>query len=198
MMTHTTERRRVLRKAISTRSIMFYAVILTLGVTQQVSAQRPDTAPADTARARLQPLKWMVGEWSGPAKVSSGGQQFAITQHEHVVDAASGTVLLIQGIGTMSDGAGGERRVFESAGFLSFDMAGKQFKWVSSGGTGFVGISDPKVKGDTLVWFTPDASGARVRYTISRDKAGNWTEIGETLKDGSIWTRTFEMALVKK
>lgn len=110
MITSTTARRRVLPKAISTRSIIFCAVILTLISTQRVSAQRPDTAPADTARARLQPLKWMIGEWSGPAKVSSGGQQFVITQHEHVIAAASGTVLLIQGLGTMSDGSGGERR----------------------------------------------------------------------------------------
>ncbi|MDQ6611276.1 MAG: hypothetical protein M3Y64_02495 [Gemmatimonadota bacterium] len=166
--------------------------------TSTVWAQRPSTAPADTAREKLRSLNWMVGDWSGPATVITGGQTFAITQHEHVFTAANATVLLIQGYGTMPDGAGGERRVFESAGLLSFDMGSRQYKWVSSGGTGFVGISDAIVKGDTLVWQLSDAGPQRSRYTISRNGRGEWQEIGETTKDGISWTRTFEMALVKK
>ena len=173
-------------------------VVFLLLAAPTISAQRPSTAPADTAREKLHALKWLVGDWSGSAKVTTGGQQFAITQHEHVIEAASGTVLLIQGFGTMPDGTGGERRVFESAGLLSFDMGSRQYKWVSSGGSGYVGISEAQVKGDTLVWFIPDAAGTRSRYTISPTIRGEWQEIGESSKDGVNWTRTFEMALVKK
>ncbi len=163
-----------------------------------VSAQRPSSAMADSARQSLAPLKWMMGEWSGQATVTNGAQQFAITQHESVVDAASGTVLLIQGRGTIPVANGvGVRTVFESAGLLSFDMASRQFKWVASGGTGYLGISDAQVRSDTLVWFTSDASGARVRYTICHSAAGEWHETGETSNDGLTWLRSFQMTLVR-
>ena len=187
MMTHTLRASRIL------------LVVSALVAAPAVSAQRPSTAIADSARQLLAPLTWMMGEWSGEAKVINGAQQFAMTQHESVVAAASGTVLLIQGRGTMPGANGvGVRTVFESAGLLSFDMASRQFKWVASGGTGYVGISDAQVTRDTLVWFTSDALGARVRYTISRGASGEWREIGETSNDGMTWRRTFEMTLVKQ
>lgn len=160
------------------------------------SAQSPSAqmkAAEDTSRLKLAPLTWMVGEWTGPANGSSGGQTFSVMQHEKVVLAASGTVLLIQGQGTMNGNP-----VFQAAGLISFDMGSHQFKWVSSGGTGYLGISEAEVRGDTLVWFTPGAGGSRTRYTIWKSAKGEWREIGEMSRDNGSWTRTFEMTLVTK
>ncbi|MEO7360661.1 MAG: hypothetical protein ABI120_10045 [Gemmatimonadaceae bacterium] len=150
-------------------------------------------AATDSARARLAPLKWMVGEWTGPAGGSNGGQSFTVMQHEKVVEAASGTVLMIQGSGSMNG-----QVVFEAAGLLSYDMGSHQYKWISSGGTGYLGISEAVVKGDTLVWQMPGGGGTRTKYTIWRSAKGEWREIGESTADNLTWTRTFEMTLVTK
>lgn len=185
-------------KALRHSIIIATVAGLTLGGTAQ--AQAPKTpqqiameASTDTARAKLAPLKWMLGEWSGPARGSNGGQSYSVTQHEKVIEAAGGTVLLIQGQGRMNGSV-----VFEAAGLISYDMGSHQYKWVSSGGNGYLGISDAQVKGDTLIWTTPGGSGSRTRYTIWKSAKGEWREIGETSRGNQTWTRTFEMTLVTK
>lgn len=150
-------------------------------------------ALADTSRARLQPLKWLVGEWVGSATGTNAGRSYTVTQHEKVIEAANGTVLLIQGRGTM-----GERTVFEAAGLVSFDIGSRQFKWVSSGGTGHLGVSQAQVKGDTLIWIAPSGPSSRTRYTIWPSVKGEWREVGDATQDDKTWTRVFDMTLVRK
>lgn len=179
--------------ALSVCAEALAAIDLHAQTAAKAAAGPPPNAAADSARARLAPLKWMIGEWTGPATGTNGGQSFAVMQHESVKEAASGTVLMIQGRGSM-DG----RTVFEAAGLISFDMASQQFKWISSGGTGYLGISEAQVKGDTLIWFTPSGGGSRTRYTIWKSAKGEWREIGEMSRDNQQWTRTFEMTLVTK
>ena len=169
------------------------AVAVSMMFSLSATAQRPTAAAEDTARAMLGPVKWMVGEWTGPASGTNGGQSYSVMQHEKVTSAASGTVLLIQGRGSQ-----GDKTVFEAAGFLSYDMGTHAYKWVSSGGTGYVGISDAVVRGDTLVWTTPGGGGSRTRYLIWKSPKGEWREIGEISRDNVTWTRTFEMTLVTK
>ena len=180
----------------SCRAAIHAAVLLSAAVgvaaPRLVHAQ-PATALADSARLRLAPLKWLVGEWEGPATGTNGGRSFTVQQHETVIDAANGTVLLIQGRGTM-DG----RTVFEAAGLVSFDMGSRTFKWVSSGGTGFLGSSEAQVKGDTLIWFTPSGPKSRTRYTIWQSAKGEWRETGETSEDNANWIKTFDMTLNRK
>lgn len=166
----------------------------------QASAQRVKTpqeiamdASTDTSRAKLAPLKWMLGEWSGPAGGTNGGQTYSVTQHEKVIEAAAGTVLMIQGRGVMNG-----QTAFEAAGMISYDMGSHQYKWISSGGNGYLGISEAQVKGDTLIWTTPGGGGSRTRYTIWKSAKGEWREIGEPSRDNQTWTRTFEMTLVTK
>lgn len=72
-------------------------------------------------------------------------------------------------------------------------MGSHQFEWVSSGGTGYLGISEAEVRGDTLVWFTPGGAGSRTRYTIWKSAQGEWREVGEVSRDNQSWTRLFEM-----
>jgi hypothetical protein len=160
-------------------------------------AQRPDMAAADTSRARLAPLTWLVGEWSGPAKVTAGPQTLTLTQRESVVEAANGTVLMIQGRGTMTGPDGKDREVFQAAGMLTYDVAARRFTWISSGGTGFLGVTEAVVTGNAFVWNMKDGSGNTVRYTISRTPEGAWREVGEFAKDGG-WIKTFEMTLTKQ
>lgn len=174
--------------------------LVAIGITlpPALSAQAPSMAGADTARARLAPLTWLVGEWSGPATITSGGRTFTLTQRETVQQAANGTVLMIRGRGSMKDAAGAEREVFQAAGLLTYDVGAQRFTWVSSGGTGHLGVSAAAVTGSSFVWSMPDRGNIKTRYTISRTLEGEWYELGEESTDGATWTRTFEMTLKKQ
>lgn len=186
------------RQGMSRLAIRFLAVFAVTTTSAAALRAQPAMSPAmqaaeDTARMKLAPLKWLAGEWTGPASGTNAGRSYSLTQTEKVVLAAKGTALLIQGQGVM-DG----KTVFEAAGFLSYDMGTHKYRWVSTGGSGYVGISDAEVRGDTLVWFTPGGAAGRTRYMIWRTPKGEWRETGEVSKDNSTWTRTFEMTLVTK
>lgn len=161
-------------------------------------AQPPSNATGDTARARMAPLKWLVGEWSGPATVTSGGRSFTLTQRETVHEAAMGTVLLVQGRGSMTLPNGTERNVFQAAGLLTFVVDSSRFTWVSSGGTGHLGVTEATVSGSGFVWNLPPRGGKRTRYTISQTPAGEWYELGEESADGTTWAKIFEMTLKRQ
>lgn len=178
-----------------------YIVNVTFGTMCCVSpllAQPPSTAGGDTARARMAPLRWLVGEWSGPASVTSGGRSFTLTQRETVQEAASGTVLLVQGRGSMTLANGTERNVFQAAGLLTYDVGAGKFTWVSSGGTGHLGVTEALVTGSSFVWSLARSEGKKTRYTISQTAAGEWYELGEESADGASWTKTFEMTLKRQ
>jgi hypothetical protein len=158
-------------------------------------AQPPANVTGDSARARMAPLTWLVGEWVGPASVTNAGRTFTLTQRETVQLAANGTALLVQGRGSMSLPNGSERNVFQAAGLLTYDVGASRFTWVSTGGTGHLGVTEPTVTGTSYVWSLTDGSGRRTRYTISQTAAGEWYEIGESSADGRTWEKTFEMTL---
>jgi hypothetical protein len=163
-----------------------------------VAAQAPSSAGADTARARMAPLRWLVGEWEGPATVTNGGRTFTLTQRESVQEAANGTVLLMQGRGSMTLPNGTERNVFQAAGLLTYEIEPRKFTWISSGGTGHLGTTEAVVTGTGYVWNLVRPTGTRTRYTISRSESDEWREIGEESTDGTRWTKTFEMTLTRK
>ncbi|MBC7843007.1 MAG: hypothetical protein H7099_11875 [Gemmatimonadaceae bacterium] len=171
--------------------------VMMLCAIHPVAAQPPSMPGADTARARLAPLKWLVGEWAGPATISSGGRTFTLTQRETVQEAANGTVLMIRGRGSMLDASKVEREVFQAAGLLTYDIGLRRFTWVSSGGTGHLGVTEALVTDSAFVWSTGDRGNMKTRYTITRTPAGEWYEVGEESSDGVTWKRTIEMRLVK-
>lgn len=183
--------RPVVRSAVA--GLMLLAVF-----PQALRAQAPSTAGADTARARLAPLTWLVGEWSGPATVTSGGRTFTLTQRETVEAAANGTVLMIRGRGSMKDASAVEREVFQAAGLLTYDVGTQRFTWVSSGGSGYLGITEASVNGTSFVWKLADRGNVRSRFTITQTPEGAWYEVGEESTDGVVWTRTIEMRLTKR
>ncbi|MES3033636.1 MAG: hypothetical protein V4813_06525 [Gemmatimonadota bacterium] len=187
----------VRRKFSPSLHLLVVAVCLAITGTG-AGAQPPSTAGADTARARLAPLTWLVGEWEGPVHLTAGGRKMTLTQRETVIEAANGTVLVVRGRGSLADPARGEREVFQAVGLLTYDVSVQRFRWVSSGGSGVIATTEPIVDGSSFVWSTPPRNGTQTRYTITRSAAGEWVEIGEESRDDVTWTRTLEMRLTKK
>ncbi len=188
-------------RRVSARSSVGRSVcvgVLLLLFAPVLSAQPPANAGGDTARARMAPLRWLVGEWEGPATVTNSGRTFSLTQRESVQEAANGTVLLVQGRGSMTLPNGTERNVFQAAGLLTYEVDARKFTWISSGGTGHLGTTEAQVTGRGYIWKLVRPGGKRTRYTISQTANDEWREIGEETADGTNWTKTFEMTLKRK
>lgn len=152
-----------------------------------------------SAQLAMMPMRWLVGEWEGPASITvAPGNVMTLTQHETVRDGAFATALFIQGRGSMNAGAS-EHVVFEAAGLFAYDATRKQFLFMSSGGNGAAGLHESSVSGSTLTWSYVDGSGGRTRYIISRTPDDKWYEVGAVSRDdGATWTKNFEMTLVRK
>ena len=88
--------------------------------------------------------------------------------------------------------------MFQAAGLLTYDAGKRQFTWVSSGGSGYLGITEASVNGSTFIWSMADRGNLRTRFTISQAGDGAWYELGEESTDGVTWTRTIEMRLRKQ
>ena len=159
---------------------------------EQIEAARKRAADA------MAPIKWMVGEWEGPASRNwAPGQTIRLTQREYVQEVSFGTAMFVEGRGTMPV-QGSDRLVFNAAGLFSYDIAKGQYFLASTGGSGHVGVHEITVDGSTVTWYLAEPNGARTRYIIRRTPEGKWHETGEVTRDGGkTWTQNFEMLLTR-
>ena len=185
-------------------ALTFVAALAYMHLSSVVEAQGTDRRAAmeamkSSAQSAIAPMRWLVGEWEGLARVTvAPGNILTLTQRETVRDGAFETALFIQGRGSMKADAT-EQVVFEAAGLLAYDAMRKQFLFMSSGGNGAAGLHESSVLGSTLTWRFSDGSGATTRYIISRTTDDKWYEVGAVSRDdGATWTNNFEMTLVRK
>ena len=190
------------------RAFLIPSLLLLLSLTFTPDALRAQSDPDARAQMeaarkatleRMAPMKWMLGEWEGPATLEyAPGQKLTLTQRETVTEGAFGTAMLVQGRGTMSMN-GADRLVFDAAGLLSYDLRSNRFFFASTAGTGGVGSHEITVDGSTVTWYLDDGSGNRTRYVIRHTAEGWWHETGEVSHDGGkTYARNFEMLLVRK
>lgn len=159
-------------------------------------AQDPAGAPA---RAAMDRLSWLEGEWSGPAWYMMGPRKSNVNQKEKLYRAAGGTVLVIQGIGTAADpGVPPNTIVHDAFAVVRWDAATQKYIFRSYVGSGNSLETTAEVGDRKLVWGFEVPGQGKMRYTITLTPAGDWFEIGERSTDGATWTKFFEMTLKKR
>ncbi len=82
-------------------------------------AQSPDPAPG--VRAAIARLDFMVGRWRGTAWQQRGTERVQTQMLEVVEPRLNGTVLLVEGRGTVPEAGGTDRVVHHALGLVSFD-----------------------------------------------------------------------------
>jgi hypothetical protein len=165
-----------------------------------LAAQDPRAESQRTAVRQMERFAWLAGEWEGPATVTNSGRTFTLTQRETVRFSAANTVLLVEGRGSMRVAPDQpERTVFAAAGMLTFDAPTSRHLFFSASGSGQAQqFTVETIGADGFIWGYTDGDGYRVRYTITRTAQGAWNEVGERSADGTNWSRTLEMTLVKR
>jgi hypothetical protein len=143
-------------------------------------AQPPRAPNVEAQRAAMKKLDFLLGKWSGEARVQRGpGEALELIQTEDVQYKLDGLVLLIEGTGrnksdnkaafralatvSYDDEIGAYRmRAYNDGRYLETELklaeSGKGFTW------GFV--------------FGP----IKTSYVMSINKKGEWTEVGEATR----------------
>ena len=177
-----------------TRSLLARLVVITAVVAlaaPDLLAQAPDPAPS---RAAMERLKFMEGTWRGTAWMIRGNQRTQTDMVEIVEPKLGGTVLLVQGLGTVADsGTGTPRTVHDALAVISFDPRSGAYAMRSYIGSGQFGDFTVTLVDGGVSW-TREVPGGRIRNT-ARYTAEEWHEIGEFSRDGSAWTQVMEIRL---
>jgi hypothetical protein len=156
-------------------------------------AVTPPGAPEE-----MKQLEFLAGEWEGIGTLQRGPGQSSESQvHESASFKLQGSVLLIEGRGTVTSEAGIETIVHDAMAVISFDRKAKAFRlqtWRAGGET-----LEPAIEvGDrSIIWSFQDERAGTIRFTVRITDDGQWHETGEASRDGKNWFRFLEMNLVR-
>jgi hypothetical protein len=151
------------------------------------------------AEDEMRKLDWMVGEWKGDASVQMGpGKPQLAVQTERVQSKLGGKVLIIEGLGKrkLEDGTTGDV-VHDALAVISWNEKAKKYRfdaWTAR--DGYVEAWLEAGENGRCAWGFDTPQGGKVRYTLTHEN-GQWSEVGEYSRDGSQYTKFFEMTLQK-
>ena len=156
---------------------------------------QPDPA---AQRAAMDKISWLAGQWEGVASTLGREGETKSVSSEAVRMAAGGTALLIQGrhYRLLPDGGRGEL-VHDTAGLINFDPAAGKYKFTTQLQNGQGGVFEGTVQDNTFSWRLP-LPQAHVRYDITRNARGQWSELGFYCRDGAECRPIFNMTLDRK
>ena len=172
------------------------ACLLVLLFLPLASAIGQDPAGA-AARAAIDKLSWIEGDWRGSAWMQLGPNRRNAYQTERIYRAAGGTVLVIHGIGRAADpGVPANTIVHDAFGVITWDAAARQYRVRTHVANGFSVESVVDLGDRRMTWGFEHPQGGKVRYTITLTPAGDWLEIGERSADqGATWMKFMESNL---
>jgi hypothetical protein len=166
-----------------TLALMALAALAFAAAPARAQAPSPERAAAQVAA--IDKISWLTGEWEGAATFDRGPQgKSEVISWERVTRVAGGTALMVLGkhYQRNADGSRGEL-VHDAAGLISFDDRSGKYRFQSQLGNGQSGSFEAEMMGNVFVWRIDTPRGP-IRYRITRDEAGRWTERGEMCPAG--------------
>jgi len=160
-----------------------------------------DPAPPTDRLHAMSRLHHWVGLWQGSGWAMTGPQQresFTIT--ERVTERLGGSVLLVEGRGTSTDGDGLEIVTHEALGVVYYDSAAQRYNFQTHDLRGRANEVELEVDPDGVIrWaFQDKPSGSQLQFEI-RIEGDTWHETGLVSPAGSDnWYPMLEMTLKRK
>jgi hypothetical protein len=176
------------------------SIVLILGVTLACNQARGQLVTENEAPAEMKQLDFLVGTWEGKGTITRGPNETSEADVvENVQMKLQGTVLLIEGRGTVPQDGGGEMIVHDALAVISYDKENKRFVMRTYRAGGEMLEPEIEVTPNKLVWqFNEPRRNGQIRFTISVDDKGMWQEKGEFSANGENWFPFFSMNLKKK
>jgi hypothetical protein len=135
-------------------------------------------------------LAFLVGHWSGPITVTTGGgEPLHLTQSEAVEYKLNGLVLLIEGRSTDAHG----KAVYNALATISYDDATHAYR-LRAYNAGHYLDTDLSVLSDGFSWGF-DAGPAHIVNTMHLSSKGEWHETTEAVVGGNPPQRSVDMLL---
>jgi len=140
-------------------------------------AQTPRIPDLNAQRAAMQRLAFLIGKWSGEARLLRGpGQWLDMNQTEDAQYKLDGLLLLIEGVGrSKSDG----QQVLQALGIISFDDETATYRMRAFNDGRFL-ESEVKLLGEPNAITWGFSLGQYKTNSVLRINAlGEWTELAE-------------------
>jgi hypothetical protein len=140
--------------------------------------QLPRVPDTESQRAAMRKLNFLIGKWTGEARILRGGESLELLQTEEADYKLDGLVLMIEGIGrNKADG----KPALQALGTISYDDAARTYDMRAYNDGHYL---ETEVKlaeyGKEMMWGF--ALGEIKTSSILRiDGAGDWTEHHEIL-----------------
>lgn len=187
--------------------IILLSTFITAATIGKIAAQTQPAPTAASARTdhavnndKINALTHWVGHWKGESLTRMGpGEPKKATVDEHIESRLEGAILLIEGIGKITDpNTKHETIVHHALAILSYDQAAQQYKFRSYLNNGRSTDAWFNVISDTQYQWGFDTPRGPTRYTITIDPIKKtWTETGEFSADGKNWTKYIDMNLTR-
>lgn len=174
------------------------AVIIGLVATPAAGAAQQGLPPGAAQLTAMRPFDRWIGTWRGSGwSTTQTGERIEFNLVETVERKVGGTVLLLDGRGTATNGAAPGRVTHDGLVVLYYDERTGKYHWNGHEiGRDAMNVEATLVD-DGLAWSLPVGEGATVRFTITWDER-RWHEVGEFSADGSNWTRFMEINLLRQ
>lgn len=172
----------------------FIAIVL-ISLPPAVAAQSPASPPAETVRAALEKVGWLVGEWEGEGwQLRPDGTRDTFDVRETVRTELGGVLILIEGKGTATLPSGETVEGHHAIGVFSYDAFARQYHFDAFVKDGYQTRGTPVIEENRYHWSHPAGPDAEMRYTVQLDENGQWHETGSYCRADQC-SQTFEMRL---
>jgi hypothetical protein len=140
-------------------------------------AQPPRTPDLESQRAAMKRLSFLVGKWSGDARVRRGpGDPLELIQTEAAEYKLDGLLLLIEGIGrNKADG----KIALQALGIISYDDESNQYHMRAFNDGRFLETELKLADGGNALTWGFALGDIKTSSVLRIDENGHWTELHE-------------------
>ena len=147
-------------------------------------------ASVESKKVEMKKIEKMAGQWKGSGWIQQGPNRETFTGGETVQMKVDGLAMLVEGNFANPEG----KVIHQTLAVLSCNDKMTGYNFATYLANGLTGVHDFKVVSDHFEWGFPIPNVGTVRYTIKVDEK-SWFEIGEFSRDGTTWSKNFEMKL---
>lgn len=147
----------------------------------------------------MEKLQFLLGRWEGDTwSRSREGERQEGKVVEIVESKLDGAILVLEGLGAKGDPtAPGARLAHHAFAVIHFDTGTGEYRMHSYKDGDFTPAALEVTGENRVEWSFDTPDGGRVRFQISLDGEGRWTEDGHYSPDGENWYPFFGMSLAR-
>jgi hypothetical protein len=165
--------------------VLFAGAVLHAGASISLG-QQPNLA---TQREAMKKLGFLVGTWSGEAKVNPGPTEMKLTQTEKVELKLDGTVMLVEGTGRNPSG----EIAFQALATIAYDEATSTYRFRAYSGGRYLD-TELHVSANGFSWGF-EGGPTKITNSMEVNSKGEWAETTQMTAGNSPPRTLVEMLL---